>query len=54
MVYKKMERVEEARSDLKHAKTLITGDGFRRWDQQVLLLNEINLSDIEEALSSLR
>jgi tetratricopeptide (TPR) repeat protein len=54
LIYKKMNQLDLAKTDLEKANSLLKGQGFRRWDPLVIITNEVYLSDIQEALSSLR
>ncbi len=53
LAYKKLEQKDLARADLEKAKSLLTGQGSKRWDQQVILPNEVFLSDVDEILTRL-
>lgn len=50
LVHQKLERPDQARIDFENAKALLLGQGFKRWDQQVILMNEVYVSDIDQAL----
>ena len=53
LVHKITDRSDLARLDFEKAKELLSGQGFKRWDAQVVLVNEVYLSDIDTALTAL-
>jgi len=53
LVHKMTNHSDLARIDFEKAKELLTGQGFKRWDAQVVLVNEVYLSDIDTALTAL-
>jgi len=53
LVYRNLNQPDKAKEDFERAKELLNGKGFKRWDTQVVLLNEVFQSDIQDALNSL-
>ena len=50
LAYRKMNQPDLSKKDFEKAKSLLNGQGLKRWDSQVILINEVYLSDIQEAL----
>ncbi|HEY5825819.1 MAG TPA: tetratricopeptide repeat protein [Cyclobacteriaceae bacterium] len=53
LTLQKMGQLDLAKRDFEKAKSLLNDQGFKRWDSQVVLMNEVYLSDIQEALNKL-
>jgi tetratricopeptide (TPR) repeat protein len=54
LVHRKLKQNDMAWHDFEKAKTLFISQGLKRWDSFVILPDEVYLSDIEEALHSLK
>jgi tetratricopeptide (TPR) repeat protein len=53
LAYAAVGRKDEARADLEHAKQIMLGNGEWRWDNLVVLPDQVYLSDVENALLKL-